>query len=70
MSQLSVPPSRRRVILKHIFVNVVLVCLLVLLGVWCYSEGKTYKLILGLFVYCIVSSVIGARLGHCLFYEW
>ena len=21
-------------------------------------------------VYCIVSSVIGARLGHCLFYEW
>ena len=23
-----------------------------------------------LFVYCIVSSVIGARLGHCLFYEW
>ncbi len=47
MSQLSVPPSRRRVILKHIFVNVVLVCLLVLLGVWCYSEGKTYKLILG-----------------------
>ncbi len=23
-----------------------------------------------LFVYCIVSCVIGARLGHCLFYEW
>lgn len=23
-----------------------------------------------LFMYCIVSSVIGARLGHCLFYEW
>ena len=23
-----------------------------------------------LFVYCILSSVIGARLGHCLFYEW
>ena len=23
-----------------------------------------------LFVYCIVSSVVGARLGHCLFYEW
>lgn len=23
-----------------------------------------------LFIYCIVSSVIGARLGHCLFYEW
>lgn len=23
-----------------------------------------------LFVYCIVSTVIGARLGHCLFYEW
>lgn len=22
------------------------------------------------FVYCIVSTVIGARLGHCLFYEW
>ena len=23
-----------------------------------------------LFIYCIVSSVLGARLGHCLFYEW
>ena len=23
-----------------------------------------------LFVYCIVGTVIGARLGHCLFYEW
>ena len=23
-----------------------------------------------LFVYCIVSTIIGARLGHCLFYEW
>ena len=23
-----------------------------------------------LFVYCIVSTVIGARLGHCLFYDW
>ena len=23
-----------------------------------------------LFIYCIVSTVIGARLGHCLFYEW
>lgn len=23
-----------------------------------------------LFVYCIVSAVVGARLGHCLFYEW
>lgn len=23
-----------------------------------------------LFVYCIVSVIVGARLGHCLFYEW
>lgn len=23
-----------------------------------------------LFVYCLVSAVVGARLGHCLFYEW
>ena len=23
-----------------------------------------------LFIYCIVSSVLGARLVHCLFYEW
>jgi prolipoprotein diacylglyceryl transferase len=23
-----------------------------------------------LFMYCIVSTVVGARLGHCLFYEW
>lgn len=31
-----------------------------------YPENWADKL----FVYCIVSSVIGARLGHCLFYEW
>ena len=31
-----------------------------------YPEGWADKL----FIYCIVSSVIGARLGHCLFYEW
>ena len=23
-----------------------------------------------LFMYCLVSTVVGARLGHCLFYEW
>ena len=23
-----------------------------------------------LFMYCLLSTVIGARLGHCLFYEW
>ena len=23
-----------------------------------------------LFIYCIVSTIVGARLGHCLFYEW
>lgn len=31
-----------------------------------YPENWVDKL----FIYCIVSSVIGARLGHCLFYEW
>lgn len=31
-----------------------------------YPDGWVDKL----FVYCIVSTVIGARLGHCLFYEW
>ena len=31
-----------------------------------YPENWVDKL----FVYCIVSTVIGARLGHCLFYEW
>ena len=30
-----------------------------------YPESWTDKL----FVYCIVSCVLGARLGHCLFYE-
>lgn len=40
-------PSRRRIILKHILVNVILVTLLTLLGIWCYSQGKTYKIILG-----------------------
>ena len=33
-------------------------------------ELRWYGLIDKLFVYCIVSSVVGARLGHCLFYEW
>ena len=47
MSQLPTPVSRRRIILKHVLVNVVLVVLLVLLGAWCYSEGKTYKITLG-----------------------
>lgn len=23
-----------------------------------------------LFMYCLISTIIGARLGHCLFYEW
>lgn len=40
-------PSRRRIILKHILVNCVLVALLICLGVWCYDQGKTYKVILG-----------------------
>lgn len=31
-----------------------------------YPENWADKL----FIYCILSSVIGARLGHCLFYEW
>lgn len=40
-------PNRRNVILKHILVNCVLVLLLIALGVWCYTRGKTYKLSLG-----------------------
>ena len=40
-------PSRRRIILKHILVNCVIVLLLIGLGVWCYVQGKTYKLSLG-----------------------
>ena len=48
MSQLPTPVSRRRIILKHVLVNVVLVVLLVLLGAWCYSEGKTYKITLAI----------------------
>lgn len=44
-------PSRRRVILKHIFVNCVIVILLIGLGVWCYTQGKTYKLSLGNYAY-------------------
>ena len=34
------------------------------------KEGHHEKWVDKLFVYCIVSSVVGARLGHCLFYEW
>ena len=40
-------PNRRNVILKHILVNCVLVLLLIALGVWCYTQGTTYKLSLG-----------------------
>lgn len=46
MSQFPTPVSRRRIIIKHVLVNIVLTALLVLLGVWCYSEGKTYKVVL------------------------
>ena len=34
------------------------------------KEGHPDTWVDKLFVYCIVSSVVGARLGHCLFYEW
>ena len=44
MSQL---PSRRHVILKHILVNCILIARLSALGVWGYTQGKTYKLSLG-----------------------
>ena len=44
-------PSRRRVILKHILVNCVIVALLIALGVWCYTQGKTYKISLGNYAY-------------------
>lgn len=51
MRQLPTPVSRRRIIIKHVLVNTVLVLLLVLLGAWCYSEGKTYKITLGNFAF-------------------
>ena len=34
------------------------------------KEGYPDEWVDKLFMYCIVSTVIGARLGHCLFYEW
>lgn len=34
------------------------------------KEGYPDTWVDKLFIYCIVSSVVGARLGHCLFYEW
>ena len=34
------------------------------------KEGHPDTWVDKLFVYCVVSSVVGARLGHCLFYEW
>ena len=40
-------PNRRHVILKNIQINCVLVLLLIALGIWCYTQGKTYKLSLG-----------------------
>lgn len=40
-------PNRRRGILKRILVNCIIVLLLIALGVWCYAQGKTYKLALG-----------------------
>ncbi len=40
-------PNRRHVILKQILVNCVIVLLLIALGVWCYTQGKTYKISLG-----------------------
>ena len=44
-------PSRRRVILKHILVNCVIVALLIALGIWCYTQGETYKISLGNYAY-------------------
>ena len=49
------------------------------LGIWLvlYIMGKVYKrekiadpLLDKLFVYVLLGAVIGARLGHCFFYEW
>lgn len=49
------------------------------LGIWLvlYIMGKVYKrekiaepLLDKLFVYVFLGAVIGARLGHCFFYEW
>ncbi|NLR67036.1 prolipoprotein diacylglyceryl transferase [Chitinophaga varians] len=33
-------------------------------------EGKDIALLDRLLVYVVVGTIIGARLGHCLFYEW
>ena len=49
------------------------------LGIWLvlFIMGKIYKkeqiaepLLDKLFIYVLLGAVIGARLGHCLFYEW
>jgi prolipoprotein diacylglyceryl transferase len=34
------------------------------------KEKRPLEWLDSLFMYCILSTVIGARLGHCLFYEW
>ncbi|MDO5608940.1 MAG: prolipoprotein diacylglyceryl transferase [Capnocytophaga sp.] len=34
------------------------------------NEGKTLDKLDTLFVYTVLATLIGARLGHCLFYDW
>lgn len=34
------------------------------------NEGKTLSQLDTLFVYTVVATLIGARMGHCLFYDW
>lgn len=32
-------------------------------------EGRDVKLVDSAFIYCFIATIVGARLGHCLFYE-
>lgn len=32
-------------------------------------EGRDEKLVDSAFIYCFIATIVGARLGHCLFYE-
>lgn len=34
------------------------------------NEGKTIKQLDTLFIYTALATLVGARLGHCLFYDW
>ena len=46
-----------------------------LVGSWIFAkmlkrENLDLKLLDSIFIYAFISTIVGARLGHCLFYEW